>query len=68
MRPRDETCEASVPLAEAVEWEEALHRRVRSRVGAGAFEGLWTDSLASEANACWRNEPFGRIAWMMLSK
>jgi len=65
IRPRGETCEGSVPLAEAVEWEEALHRRVRSCVGACALEGDWTESRASEANACCRNEPLGRIAEKM---
>jgi len=67
MRPRGETCEESVPLAEADEWEEALHRRVRSCVGAGAFEGDCTESLASEANACCRSEPFGRITVVLSS-
>ena len=65
IRPRGETCKGSVPLAAAVEWEEALHRRVRSCVGACALEGDWTESRASEANACCRNELLGRIAEKM---
>jgi hypothetical protein len=62
IRPKGETWEESVPLAEAAECEEALHRRVRSCVGAGAFEGDWTESLARDASACCRREPLGRIA------
>ena len=56
-----------MPFAAAAEWEEALQRRVRSCVGAGAFDGDWTESLASEANACCRNDPFGRIADVLSS-